>query len=187
MTQTPRGTRTITRIALLCGCLLLGAACAATNDSGGSTETSTSTHEETMQTLTTDEAGERAKEHVERAVAALPVEPTLTASDAGSTECADPTDNGPRGRYQVTRSYWLDDVDAERNGVVVDALHDYWTNHGYRVLKDDRSSDDRYVWVEHEDDAFRMSVEQSVEGDLSLGAVSPCVWPDGEPPAGPAE
>src|SRR5699024_4584727 len=105
----------------------------------------------------------------QRAVAALPEKPTLTLLRSDSAECLDPTDNGPRGRYEVSRSYWLDDLPEDRNEEFVNALYEYWTSNDFRVLTDKRDAHDRFVSVENNDDAFRMSVKQSVEGDLSLG------------------
>ncbi len=65
--------------------------------------------------MTEREAAERAERHIARAVEALPDEPTLTLQNDLSAECVDPTDGGPRGRYEVGRTYWLDDLPAERN------------------------------------------------------------------------
>lgn len=137
-----------------------------------------------MNTLTIEQARERAQQHIDRAVAALPVTPELTLHRDDELECTDPDDKGPAGRYQVGRTYWLDEVPAERSAEIVDTLHDHWTSGGFRVLADERSADDRFVSVEHDEDAFRMSVQQSKDGSLSLGASSPCLWPEGEPPGG---
>lgn len=138
-------------------------------------------NEGTMRTLTEEEAAQRADEHIQRAVAALPVEPDLTLRDDSSMACLDPGDNGPRGRYEVGKSYRLDGLPAGSNSKVVDALYQHWVSNDYRVLSDKRSVDDRLVSVEHNGDAFRMSVLESFEGELTLGASSPCVWPDGQP------
>lgn len=173
----------MTRVVLLLGFLLLIVACndEANNSGRTSKESTDANHGDTMNTLTVEQAGDRAEKHVHHAVAALPVDPTLTPKYADSVECFDPTDNGPRGRYQVARKYWLDNIPRDRNTEFIDALHDYWSSNGYRILTDKRSSSDKFVSVEHRDDAFVMSVKESVEGDLSLGASSPCVWPDGVP------
>ncbi|OLT40648.1 hypothetical protein BJF85_05785 [Saccharomonospora sp. CUA-673] len=134
-----------------------------------------------MRTLTHEQARTRAQEHIDRAIAALPsdvsVTPTLKRDDA--MECDRPNDKGPAGRYEVGKTYWLDDVPAERNGEVVDALSAHWSEAGFTVLADRRSSEDRFLSVQHPDDGFRMSIAESVEGDLSLGASSPCIWLDG--------
>lgn len=135
-----------------------------------------------MRTLTEEEAAERVEEHLQRAVEALPDNPTLTVQSEDSMECLDPDDHGPRGRYEVGKTYWLDEVPTDRNEEFVDVLYEHWEANGFRVLTDKRSQDDRFVSVENNDDAFRMSVKESVEGDLSLGASSPCVWPEGTPP-----
>ncbi|PXY21043.1 hypothetical protein [Prauserella muralis] len=173
------------RAVVLLACLLVLAACGGErNDDGGrnGTEPSSGTGEH-MRTMTEAQARQRAQEHIDRAVAALPVKPTLTLQRDDSAECVDPTDDGPRGRYEVGKTYWLDGLPKHRNAEFVDALFDYWVGHGFRVLTDWRAKDDRFVSVENNDDAFRMSVTESVEGDLSLGASSPCVWPDGVPPS----
>lgn len=138
-----------------------------------------------MRTLTEQQAAQRAQEHIDRAVSALPERPRLRLLDDSRSECMDPTDHGPRGRYQVGRTYWLDGLPSARNAEFVTALYEHWVSSGFRVLTDERSADDRFVSVENDEDAFRMSVVESDEGSLSLGASSPCVWPDGEPPSQP--
>lgn len=162
-----------------------------TNDggtNGGSTDGGGTEGRQPVGTLTIEQARQRAQRHIDSAVEALPVTPELTLQRDDELECTDPDDNGPRGRYQVGRTYWLDEIPAERNAEIVDTLHGHWTSGDFRVLADERSADDRFVSVEHEGDAFRMSVQQSKDGSLSLGASSPCVWPDGHPPADePAE
>ena len=166
------------RTASVLACLLLLLA-----GCGGNTGQNTPPADgEQMRTLTEAEAYQRAEEHIQRAVASLPEKPTLTLQDESSMECLDPTDNGPRGRYEVGKTYWLDDLQASRNSEYLSALHEHWVSNGFRVLTDSRP-DRSFISVENNDDAFRMSVKESTEGDLSLGASSPCIWPDGTPPA----
>jgi hypothetical protein len=174
----------VIRKTVVLACVLFVTACGGDGgdtaaDGAGPTSAENGGH---MRTMTEDEATQRAEDHIRRAVAALPEQPTLTPLRSGSTECLDPTDNGPQGRYEVSRSYWLDDLPKDRNAEFVDALYEYWTANNFRVLTDKRDAHDRFVSVENNDDAFRMSVKQSVEGDLSLGASSPCIWPNGAPP-----
>lgn len=179
-----RGRRVL--LAVAAGALLL-AGCgggAGVGGSGAGTASDGTEGGRQMSTLTIEQARERAQQHIDSAVAALPVTPELTLHRDDELECTDPDDKGPAGRHQVGRTYWLDEVPAERNAEIVDTLHDHWTSGGFRVLADQRSAGDRFVSVEHGDDAFRMSVQQSKDGSLSLGASSPCVWPDGEPPGG---
>lgn len=135
-----------------------------------------------MRTLTKEEASQRADEHIQRAVAALSADPSLSLLDDSAMECQDPTDNGPQGRYEVRKSYRLDKIPQERNSEVIDTLYRYWKTNNYRILDDYRSDDDMFVSIEHNGDAFRMSVIQNDAGELIVGASSPCVWPDGVPP-----
>jgi len=48
------------------------------------------------------------------------------------------------------------------------------------VLRDERP-DKLSISVEDEEDFFRMSLQVSDQGSLSIGASSPCVWPEGTP------
>lgn len=180
---TPGHARLVGILALL-GCLLLVTGCGSTGDSGNGTGASGKGDD--MRTLTKDQAAQRVEEHIKRAVAALPVNPSLSPLGGGSMECEDPSDNGPRGRYEVDKTYWLDDISTNRSDEFVETLYQYWKNNNYRILTDERSADDTSIWVEHNEDSFRMSIAQNEEGDLSLGATSPCVWPDGVPPSSAA-
>ncbi len=143
-------------------------------------------------TLDQQQATDRVEEHVAAAVAALPASPRMEIASELRTECDDPTDFGPKGRIQVSRRYWLADLDRTRNPEYFDALHEYWLANGYRVLEDarDRAVEDMQtgevrpapmLWVEHADDGFRMNLVSSVGGDLSLVTTSPCIWPSGIP------
>ncbi|MCX9191689.1 hypothetical protein C3Y87_09725 [Carbonactinospora thermoautotrophica] len=136
-----------------------------------------------MKTLNQQQADQRAEEHIQRAVAAVfTPPPRLERKLFLTSECDDPTDLGPKGRVQVSRSYWLRDLPKERNREYFDKIHEYWTHNGYHVLQDDRADPNNpALYVEHNDDAFRMTLYSSIQGDLFLGATSPCIWPTGEP------
>ncbi|WP_197651711.1 hypothetical protein [Carbonactinospora thermoautotrophica] len=157
-------------VGLTAGCGVLGVR----NENGNN---------QTMKTLNEQQANQRAEEHIQRAVAAVFSPPPRLERDLFLTsDCTDPTDFGPQGRVQVSRNYWLRDLPKERNREYFDKIYDYWTRNGYRVLKDDRANPKNPgLFVEHNDDAFRMTLYSSVEGDLSLSVTSPCIWPTGEP------
>lgn len=135
-----------------------------------------------MNTITQQQAIERVDRYIADAVAALPDEPTLTPGlEQLSSECIDPTDNGPRNRIQVLKSYDLDGISKDRNGDYFDALRQWWTTHGFRVLDEDQTVP-RRIQVEHNSDGFRMGLAEASDGSfMSLGATSPCIWPDGTP------
>lgn len=40
------------------------------------------------------------------------------------------------------------------------------------------------LFVESNRDAFRMSLQANIPGDVSISSTSPCVWPEGTPPPG---
>lgn len=142
---------------------------------------------ESMRTLDEARATERLEQHLAAAVAVLEPTPRLTPASFLTTPCDDPTDHGPLGRVQVSRSYWLDGAGA----TAVDALYEHWTRAGYRVLEDGRhrtvlDADGRpgpapRLWVEHDGDGFRLTLYANRGGDLSLAATSPCIWPAGQP------
>ncbi len=137
-----------------------------------------------MRTLSPPQAMGRVEEHIADAVAALPVQPRLEEqSRVEGLPCDDPTDDGPLGRVTVGKTYWLRQVPKERNTEVFEAIHSYWLSHDYRVLHDwrDRTAAPA-LFVESNRDAFRMSLQSSLKGNLTLSATSPCVWPNGTPP-----
>ena len=134
-------------------------------------------------TITQQEANERAERYTRDAVSALLPAPQLEVlSHFEDSPCVDPTDHGPKGRVIASRSYWLNDIPIDRQAEYVDALVEWWSKHDFAVLTDGRPNE-TYVLVENRRDGFRMSVQQTVVGPkrLSLGATSPCVWPNGTP------
>ncbi|MEU0239212.1 hypothetical protein ABZ234_16125 [Nocardiopsis sp. NPDC006198] len=131
--------------------------------------------------MTHDEAYTRVEEHIAAAVAVFPEAPELEALGGDiANPCDDTVDGGESGRASVGRTYWLRGLPAEDNEASVELLHEYWTANGYQVTDDGRP-EDLAVFVENEEDSFRMSVQSSAQGSLSIGASSPCVWPEGAP------
>ncbi|PSK90518.1 hypothetical protein CLV63_12252 [Murinocardiopsis flavida] len=78
----------------------------------------------------------------------------------------------------VSKKYWLRDIPPGENEQHVEALVEYWKDHGYTVHSDQRP-DNLFVSVEHKKDKFSMSVRSSIQKELSIGASSPCIHPDG--------
>lgn len=133
-------------------------------------------------TLTKQQGLERVQQHIDDTVAAIEPAPRLEGLSSNDyAPCDLPSDNGPLGRIEVSRSYWLRDIPDERNPEVFAAVERYWVDNGWVILSDDTDSEAPFLSVENRADAFRMSLQGSVDGKLSLGAVSPCIWPDGTP------
>lgn len=140
---------------------------------------------ESMRTLTQQQAVARGEQHIADAVAALPVTPRLEQQSTGRpVPCDDPTDNGPLGRVTVGKTYWLRELPKERTSELFETMQYYWLSHDYRVLTDQRDLRVPALFVESNRDAFRMSLQANVQGDLTISATSPCVWPEGTPQPG---
>ncbi|NYH55751.1 hypothetical protein HNR06_005340 [Nocardiopsis arvandica] len=132
-------------------------------------------------TITEDEAAERVREHIDDTMTALP--DTAELEERRGTvvaACDDPTDGGSRDRVTVSETFWVRGLPAEDNEANIELLHEHWTSNGYRVFEDLRP-DDMFLSVEHEKDAFGVTVQVAGDGGLSLSASSPCVWPEGTP------
>lgn len=114
-------------------------------------------------------------------MSSLPDEAELeTRQGMNFASCDDPTDGGPKDRITVSERLWIRGLPAEENEANIELMYDYWINNGYRVLRDERP-DKLSISVEDEEDAFRVSLRVSDQGSLSIGASSPCVWPEGTP------
>jgi hypothetical protein len=134
-------------------------------------------------TITQQQAGERAERYIREAVAGLTPPARLEVlSSFDDSPCDDPTDNGPKGRVIASRGYWLNDISPDQHSTYVDDLVRWWSEHNFTVLTDNRPGN-VYVWAENRHDGFRMAIQQTEIGPkrLSLGATSPCVWPNGTP------
>ncbi|MCK2239808.1 MULTISPECIES: hypothetical protein [unclassified Crossiella] len=132
-------------------------------------------------TITAQQAAERVEEHVRQALTQLPPETrTERISLKSNSPCDVPSDNGPPGRVQVSNSYQLHGLDPAQFTRYFDTLKNYWTGNNHTVLNDDRPKD-WFLWVQHNGDAFRITLQGNHLGELYLGATSPCIWPDGQP------
>lgn len=134
-----------------------------------------------LHTMNEKQAGEKAERHVRDVMSALPKQARLEPIYLPHTPCDDPSDNGPKGRVEANREYWIRDLPGDTNEHYFDALLDYWQGHNFRVLTDARPQD-YFISVENKQDFFRMSVTGGPTGAMSIGASSPCVWPNGTPP-----
>lgn len=136
------------------------------------------------ETLTTEQARTRLDQHLRAAADRISPRPTLEEHLVGTMDCADPTDGGPEGRVFVEAHHWLRGVDRARNPAVFDVLHDHWSSHGYAVLTDLRHRQTApELQVRHTTEGFSMSLRENLDGELTLSGSSPCVWPEGHPPA----
>ncbi|WP_370947777.1 hypothetical protein AB5J62_09525 [Amycolatopsis sp. cg5] len=131
-------------------------------------------------TITEQQANGKVEQYIAGALTALPPAGKILFA-RNRPECTDPTDKGPRGRYEISASYEITGLDPAQYPGYFDAIVRWWTTHDFDVLADHRPKD-TYVFARNKTDAFDMSFESNDLGKLYVGATSPCVWPDGNPP-----
>ncbi|MGH3767324.1 MAG: hypothetical protein ACRDTX_19580 [Pseudonocardiaceae bacterium] len=132
-------------------------------------------------TITLDEAKQRAGGYIQQVRAVLPGKPRLVPVAGGITqlECLDPGDNGPQGRISANGAFFLRDLPPERNPEVYSVFRSYLAQQGFTV----RTDQSDFLVMENPKDSFRLVLQESGDGSksLSLGVSSPCVWPNGTP------
>lgn len=118
-----------------------------------------------------DEAVEKIDEHINHAVGVLPEDVRLEPLDQPITGgCEGGGRNEP---VTVSHTYWLYDLDPEDNEANAEALHQYWTDNGFEILSDERP-ETLSISVQQPEDGFGMTLRESDDGILSVGASSPC-------------
>ncbi|WP_020662200.1 hypothetical protein [Amycolatopsis benzoatilytica] len=133
-------------------------------------------------TITETEARDQVEAYVRDAFAALPSSAARQLFSRNRSECTDPTDNGPAGRFEISATYEVTGLKPDTFAAQFDAVLKWWQGHGFTVLTDRRPAD-QYVFARNERDGFDMSLQANELGKLYLGATSPCVWPGGTPEA----
>lgn len=135
-------------------------------------------------TMTEEQAWARLEQHLRAAMAQI--EPGFVAEPerAETMPCDDPTDGGPPGRVFVEAHHLLGHIPRSANRAVFDDLHRYWTEQGYAVVSDLRTREAApLLTVEHTGDGFSLGLRENAIGELRVFGSSPCVWPEGHPPA----
>jgi hypothetical protein len=118
--------------------------------------------------VTESQAYDRVETYVRRAATALPADARLEASaPATSVAC-----KGEPDRVMVTSTYWVRGL-TDRDEHFETMLR-WWTAHDFELL-DDLRPERHYVWVRNTADGFRMSLRDNDDGELLLGAESPCL------------
>ncbi|WP_039796126.1 hypothetical protein [Amycolatopsis alba] len=131
-------------------------------------------------TITEQQATERVEGYLKAVLAALPGTAELKPFTRNRSECTDPTDDGPHGRFEISSTYEVAGLEPARFAEYFDAVVQWWSAHDFTVLTDSRPKD-QYVFVRSNVDAFDMSVQANDLGKFYVGATSPCVWPNGTP------
>jgi hypothetical protein len=122
-----------------------------------------------LDSLTESDAYDRAESYLRRTAAALPADARLQAASAPSSVACK---GEPEGRVMVVSTYFVRGIAVEDR--YFDALLRWWKSHDFDLL-DDLRPERHYVWVENNVDGFRMSLRDNDNGELLLGAESPCL------------
>lgn len=120
-------------------------------------------------------AFDRVERHIQAAVELIEPRPELQDREMGEPQRCDDVE-GYEHTYLVERSYRLAAIEPDRNEMILNTLHDFWTGHGYVVLRDLRQRHRaRQLHVRHPYDGFSVSIRENVQGGLSLTSSSPCI------------
>ncbi|WP_414937224.1 hypothetical protein [Amycolatopsis sp. cmx-11-51] len=131
-------------------------------------------------TITEQQARDKVEQYIQGALSALPAPAELKVFTRNRSECTDPTDNGPQGRFEISATYEIVGLDSAQFPGYFTKIIQWWESHSFRVLTDSRPTD-QYVFARNSGDAFDMSLKANDLGKFYVGATSPCVWPNGTP------
>lgn len=131
-------------------------------------------------TITEQQARDKVEQYIQGALSALPAAAQLKLFTRNRSECTDPTDNGPQGRFEISATYEIVGLDSAQFPEHFTAVIQWWESHDFRVLTDSRPTV-QYVFSRNTRDAFDMSIKANDLGKFYVGATSPCVWPNGTP------
>ncbi|MFI6151543.1 hypothetical protein ACIBCA_02470 [Kitasatospora sp. NPDC051170] len=138
-------------------------------------------HPDDRPTITHDEAKRRTESYFTDTLAALPKPVTVVPdrdSDASCFKNDAPSEYD--GRTEAVTSRYLRDVPADHRTALLDAFREHLLQAGFTVT----SSDSRSILMHNPKDDFDGSIDAGGDWNttLTMGFVSPCVWPDGTKP-----
>ena len=109
--------------------------------------------------ITRKHAEQQVQANIHAAAAELPATTKLDQQLTDTGPCDDPTDNGSQGRVTASSTYQVHNLDPEQYPNLFGHLRDWWAQHNFRVLDDShQTSTVRYLWVENNQDGFRMAM-----------------------------
>ncbi|MER6300110.1 hypothetical protein ABT247_11135 [Kitasatospora sp. NPDC001539] len=140
--------------------------------------------ERSKPTITLDQAKKQIDAYLTGIQAKLPVKPVKSSSDFRDLEC-DANDVGPHGRTQSSREYDFGDVPTAPKAEAAKAFREFLTGQGFEPDTDAAGSRPDWIRMRNAKDNFLATLDGTSDSshDLSLRVSSPCVWPNGTPPA----
>jgi len=108
------------------------------------------------------------------------LEPNKLLSENGA--CPDEPDGMSDARVQVSRSYFLQGVPKQAHSSIAKQIQHIWKAKGYRIYGTSHLDTANPQVFADTTDGFLMALSTEGNGQLNIGATSPCVWPNGTPP-----
>lgn len=136
-------------------------------------------------TITQQHASDRVEQIVRDTVARITPRPRLELYKPGSNVSGcmvDPSDTADT-RVQVSNAYFLRGV-RDSNASISEQVLRLWKQAGYAITDTHEVGGAMPSINGVTQDDFYIGLEWTGSGDLSIGATSPCLWPDGTPPPG---
>jgi hypothetical protein len=126
--------------------------------------------------MTYQQAADLIEQLISENAAALHPTPRLEPIDSvGKAPCSGPNDDQETGQVMVEHDYWLRDIDQTLNEDMFQQLRRYWSDHGYRITRENgNSSEFRKVVAQHPENEFKVTLTEG-HGVLSIGSQSSCV------------
>lgn len=143
-------------------------------------------------TITVREADARIESHLRAIAAAIPAQDLQSLDprrDPGGRPLAEPLvapcggvlGGAEDGRVTVSRAYALDDIPTSQVDAAIQTAVDYMTAHDYTITT--MALDQGLVRAAAPDGTTALVIQRTVDGYVTIGADSSCVWPDGTRPA----
>jgi hypothetical protein len=130
-------------------------------------------------TITKAQATARAKEILRETAAALTVTPRLGEPDPPPNQCLDDVPDAAK-KINVGGTSWLYDIPPAKFGAVAGQILDHWKKQGYSIQAARGFDSGRPEITASTRDGFLVSLDWSAKNLLSIGASSPCIYPDGQ-------
>jgi hypothetical protein len=136
--------------------------------------------------MTQQQATAHADQIIQDTVAALNPRPQLEADQylTSTSPCLDDTNpQSAMGLIVVARGYWLRRIAQNANASIGEQVLRLWRKNGWVISTTEGiGTSAPQITGLAKPYAFRISLQSSDNGSLSLGASSVCIWPSGTPP-----
>lgn len=140
--------------------------------------------ERSKPTMTLNQARKQIDSYLTDILGKLPIKPTASSGDFSDLEC-EANDIGPHGRKQTSRGYDFGDVPSATRAEATSAFRTLMTEHGFQPVADAPDFHPGWIKLKNSTDNFFAVLDgvSDASRNVSLNVSSPCLWPNGTPPA----